>query len=116
MSSPPRGQWRLDEENAWTFDLFGWIHLPGLMSDEELATTLHELDAMAEGVVELDPEAECWRQLESHAGLREHMELLCGGYEAPVYAHAARSEEIAHRLDKLPSLLAQPGECRPDCV
>ena len=99
-----RGEWRTHVEDAWNWNLSGFVIAPSVLSAAELRE--------AREATSLPPGA-----LTSSALLAEHPSLaslvrrLCGD-TAPVYGHANAEERITFRLDRPASLVPRSGAQR----
>ena len=90
-----RGEWRTHTEDAWNWDLSGFVHVPCVLSEAELRAAR----AATSQPGPLDDSV-----LTAHPTLLSFVRRLCGG-AAPLFGHANAEERVAFRLDRPASLL-----------
>ena len=85
-------------EDAWTFDTSGWLHLPAVLSTEQVAlASNHAMDQVSPGASDLAAAASAAPLLRTHPALLQIIsELSCG--------------ETKYRLDHPARLLPSPTQ------
>ena len=100
-----RGEWRTHTEDAWNWDLSGFVVAPSVLSETELREA-REATSLP-GPLNADA-------LTEHPSLMSLIRRLCGE-GAPLFGHAKAEERIEFRLDR-PARLVTRSEEQQSCA